>query len=284
MKTIVSPIKDGGTCFARFALRLLIPSAALALAALPMGCRSVPEPASPPTAEKGQPKQTDTAPVKPVAMELHTPGGDEVLDNIRFASVPLPDVIQTLGKQAGLHVQIDPSLLNQQAADGSRIPPPAVNERWRKVTSLQALEALLDNYGWRMEWKQNDPTVRILAATSHTVDPRTTKFDLLEKAPTDNHEADEATCIVFNNVPLPEAIKALALQVGLNIQMDPLLANPRDAAHHPIPSPIVNEEWQNATARQTLQKLLDKHGLQMTRIPGNPIIRIGANLEANDLR
>jgi hypothetical protein len=98
----------------------------------------------------------------------------------------------------------------------------------------------------------------------------------------------------------------LAALAGLNIQLDPRLFNPQNAnlpaisapgtkptlvqtpfgpaeiftvpiqAPQAIHGPTVNERYTNITARQAMQKLLDKNGLQLTQIPGNPILRVVA--------
>jgi hypothetical protein len=37
---------------------------------------------------------------------------------------------------------------------------------------------------------------------------------------------------------------------------------------------LMNEKWKKIIARHTMQLLLDKSGWQLTRIPGNPILRV----------
>jgi hypothetical protein len=262
--------------FARFALSMLIPSAALALAVLPMGCRSKMEQAPPPKA--------DAAAGKPVATGLHTPSGDQLTD-IDLNDVSLLDALPPLGKTAGLNVQIDPALLHQTAPDGTPIPTPHVTVKWKNVTALQAMEALLNNYGWRMEWKRNDPNVRIIPAASNKDVVKMSTVNFLEKSPTNNAGGGEETDITFNGVSLQDGIAGLSVQAGLNIIFDPMLFNQRALDGSPIPTPVVNLYWKNITSRQALQKLMDQYGWQMTRLPGNPIIRIGpSNVRADELR
>ena len=76
--------------------------------------------------------------------------------------------------------------------------------------------------------------------------------------------------IRFDDVPLTDAIRELAILSGLNIQFDPRLANTHDVK--------VTEKWTNVTARQVLQALLDSNGLEVTQIPGNPILRASSKL------
>ena len=69
---------------------------------------------------------------------------------VTLTRIPLTDAIQQLANQMGLPIKFDPALLNQKRADGTPIPPPTVMEKWKKVTPFQALQALLENYGWQM--------------------------------------------------------------------------------------------------------------------------------------
>ncbi len=85
--------------------------------------------------------------------------------------------------------------------------------------------------------------------------------------------ADAGPSIVnFDEVDLPEAVRALARQAGLNIQFDPKLWIGVDGK--PLPPPTVTVKWRDVTALQALQALLDNWGLQMLRDPKTPIVRI----------
>ncbi len=223
---------------------------------------------------------------KPVGMEMNTTPGDKVAEILVLDDLSLPDALGELAKHARLLVQVDPALLNQKAANGNPMPPPKVKERWRAVTPNQALQALLDNYGWQMERDSNNPIIRIHAKDPNAVGPPLTKVNVLDKslaagAPaavaanaTARDEVVEA--MTFDDLPLPDAIRELALLSRLNIQIDPRLANPQDTNHHPILSPRVSEKMKNITPRQAMQSLLDEFGWQATRINGNPILRITA--------
>ncbi len=240
---------------ARIGARSLAAVLLLALVALPMACRTRRVPESPPRAEAPR--------SQPVATEIHTPQGDQVCDKVEFNQVPLPDVITVLGKQAGLNVQCDPDLLSQPSANGIPLPPPNVTERWKKVTPLQALQALLDNYDWQITQSPGS-IFRIGARDPKAAGPLRTKVNLLENAPTNGAERVEVS---FTSCLLLDAIRTLALHAELNIQFEPGLA-----------SPPVTEKWKDVTARQVLQALLGKYGLKITRIPGNPILRIGVKV------
>jgi len=87
--------------------------------------------------------------------------------------------------------------------------------------------------------------------------------------------------ITFDEEPLPDAIRALALLAGLNIQFDHKLENQVDPqTKTPIAPPTVKEKWKNLTAKQALQALLDKYDWQMKPVPKSPVFVISAK-EAN---
>src|ERR1700722_5448219 len=83
-------------------------------------------------------------------------------------------------------------------------------------------------------------------------DTVTTNAPITEEGPTD---------VTFKDVELPDAIRSLALQAGLNIQFDPNLLMSPDG--HIIPPPMVTEKWHNLTANQALHALLDNWGWQL---------------------
>jgi type II secretory pathway component GspD/PulD (secretin) len=99
--------------------------------------------------------------------------------------------------------------------------------------------------------------------------------------PTTSTNADEPSDIGFDDLPLPDAIRQLAVYAGLNIQFDHKLDNPVDpVTHQPVPYPTVKERWKNLTALQAIQALLDKYDWQMKRNPNTPVVMIGPK-EAN---
>jgi len=258
----------------------------LILAAMPLACRGQSATTPQPVAQTATPLPPTATPARPAAAETSPAAGDQVFETINFNDLPLPEAIQQLAKLAGLNVQIDPALLNQKAANGTPIPPPSVKEKWKQVTPMQALQAMLFNYGWQTQRIANSPVVLIRAKAPDAVGPLSTKVNLSENAqmagaagvtpvhPAPGDEVNES--VAFDNIPLPDAIRSLANLAAMNIQLDPRLANPQDANHRPIPSPTVNEKMKEVTARQAMQRLLDEFGWQATQISGSPILRIEA--------
>jgi type IV pilus assembly protein PilQ len=84
--------------------------------------------------------------------------------------------------------------------------------------------------------------------------------------------------VTFDGIPLPDAVRALALQAGLNIQFDPRLLNTVGPDGHSIPitPPTITEKWKKVTAKQALTSLLDNWGWQLVVDPRTPIGRITA--------
>jgi type II secretory pathway component GspD/PulD (secretin) len=117
-------------------------------------------------------------PIAPVVPPLtgpdaltNTPAGDEMVDLVAFDAVPLPDAVRTLALQAGLNIQFDPKLLSGVGPDGRPIAPPTVTEKWHKVTALQALRALLDNWGWQLVWDSRTRIGRVTAKDPAALEP-----------------------------------------------------------------------------------------------------------------
>ena len=117
-------------------------------------------------------------PIAPVAPPLsgpdamtNAPGGDEIVDLVAFDAVPLPDAIRTLALQAGLNIEFDPKLISGVTADGHPITPPNVTEKWHKVTAMQALQALLENFGWQLDWNPRTKIGRVVAKNPAALDP-----------------------------------------------------------------------------------------------------------------
>lgn len=89
--------------------------------------------------------------------------------------------------------------------------------------------------------------------------------------------SDEVLDLVqFDALPLPDAVRSLALQAGLNIEFDPRLTTTIGADGHPVAvsPPTVTEKWKKVTAKEALATLLDNYGWQLTIKPGSTIARV----------
>lgn len=188
------------------------------------------------------------------------PDGDEVLAKIVLESLPLRTAVTALARQASLKITFDPSF---PATGGS-----SVTVKWKNVTARHALEALLDNEGWGMKKIPGTETFRIVTRNSSTVKSRREVVDLLARKETNGIPSEDLIPIKMDKVPLRTVVPLLAQQAALNVLFDPKLAGQLDVE--------ISQGWTNTTSRRVLQDLLLAHGLQATRIPGNPILRISA--------
>ena len=81
--------------------------------------------------------------------------------------------------------------------------------------------------------------------------------------------------IVMDDVPLTDAIKNLARQAGLNYMLDPKVAFGQAGPDgRPAPQPMVSMRWENVTAEQALNALLNNYNLQLSEDPKSKIARI----------
>jgi Flp pilus assembly secretin CpaC len=87
-----------------------------------------------------------------------------------------------------------------------------------------------------------------------------------------------APVISFDGAALPDAVSALAVEAGLNIQFDPRLLNSIGPDGHavPITPPLITAKWKSVTYKQALTALLDNYNWQLIMNPNSPIGRITA--------
>jgi hypothetical protein len=84
---------------------------------------------------------------KPVTADQILGDTKKIIGRIVFDDTPMEVAIQSLAKQAGLEVEMDPKLsMPSRDAAGKFIAPPAVSVGWRNISAAQAFAALLDNY------------------------------------------------------------------------------------------------------------------------------------------
>src|SRR5580658_3056430 len=107
--------------------------------------------------------------VGPDTISREAPVVEGTVTDVTFSDVALTDAIRSLALQAGLNIIFDPNLLI--APDGHPIPPPQVTEKWRNLTAMQAMKALLETWGWQLVWDNRTKVGRI------------TKKDLAAKEP-----------------------------------------------------------------------------------------------------
>jgi type II secretory pathway component GspD/PulD (secretin) len=81
--------------------------------------------------------------------------------------------------------------------------------------------------------------------------------------------------IVMDDVPLTDAIRNLARQAALNYQLDPKIGYGQVGADGKVtPQPSVSIRWENITAEQALNALLNNYSLQLVEDPKSRIARV----------
>jgi Flp pilus assembly secretin CpaC len=95
------------------------------------------------------------------------PQGEELAGaviDVGFDDLALPDAIRQLAVYANLNIQFDHRLDTWiDPLTHTPVPFPTVKEKWKNLTALQALQALLDKYGWEMRRYPTTPVVMICA-------------------------------------------------------------------------------------------------------------------------
>ncbi len=89
-------------------------------------------------------------------------------------------------------------------------------------------------------------------------------------------QGDEIVPLInIDDALLPDAIKTLARQAGINFQFDPKVLNPIPDASGKVPvQPTVTFRWENVTAMEALIAVLDNNNLQLIKDPKTKIARI----------
>ena len=81
--------------------------------------------------------------------------------------------------------------------------------------------------------------------------------------------------IVMDDVPLTDAIRNLARQAGLNYMLDPKIGYGQIGPDgKPTAQPTVSIRWENITAEQALNALLNNYTLQLVEDPKSKIARV----------
>src|SRR4029077_2581558 len=92
---------------------------------------------------------------------------------------------------------------------------------------------------------------------------------------TNNSSAVVIPLIVMDDVPLTDAIKNLARQAGLNYMLDPKIGFGQPGPDGKVtPQPSVSIRWENITAEQALNALLNNYSLQLVEDPKTKIARV----------
>jgi len=116
----------------------------------------------------------------------------------------------------------------------------------------------------------------VVAANNPPATPAQAPATAAPAAPlTTNVSAPVIPLIVMDDVPLTDAIKNLARQAGLNYMLDPKIGYGQPGPDgRPTPQPSVSIRWENVTAEQALNALLNNYSLQLVEDPKTKIARV----------
>ena len=86
--------------------------------------------------------------------------------------------------------------------------------------------------------------------------------------------SQEAGTINIPEAPLTDVVSTLARQANINFQFDPKVTGGVGPDGKPMPQPIVSIRWENVTALQALEALLNNHNLVLVQDQKTKIARI----------
>src|SRR6266481_1408666 len=115
----------------------------------------------------------------------------------------------------------------------------------------------------------------VVAANNPPATPAQAPATPVSAASTTNISAPVIPLIVMDDVPLTDAIKNLARQAGLNYMLDPKIGYGQPGPDgRPTPQPSVSIRWENVTAEQALNALLNNYSLQLVEDAKTHIARV----------
>jgi Flp pilus assembly secretin CpaC len=136
---------------------------------------------------------------------ITTPQGDEVADSLSFEDLALPDAIRHLAVYARLNIQFDHRLdVWIDPVTHTPVPFPTVKEIWKNLTPMQALQALLDKYGWEMRRSPSTPVVMICPKEPNAVEPQIMEVILLGYSEPTNIVAEVQKALGVNVSIIPD--------------------------------------------------------------------------------
>ncbi len=198
------------------------------------------------------PTYSPGAPV--AATDSEALGSTEICPLIEMDDVPITTAIEHLARQAGVNYLVEPALMQKW----TQVWEPTVNFKLRNVTAKDVLQRMLSVRGLTL---LEDPASSIafiipvnkigspiFAGLSTTA--TNTSSDLTNIIP----------LIQFNDIPIRRAIELLARQAGINYMIDPKVA--RRWADDKS-KPLISVRFENVTAWDTLNRLLNIHGLAL---------------------
>jgi type II secretory pathway component GspD/PulD (secretin) len=117
--------------------------------------------------------------------------------------------------------------------------------------------------------------VTALLAASHVLCAAQATNGVADSVAPTNVTNEVVPLITIDDASLPDAIRTLARQAGINFQFDPDVINPAPDATGKVPvPPTVSFRWENVTAMDALMAILENNKLQLVRDPKTKIARV----------
>jgi hypothetical protein len=187
--------------------------------------------------------------------------------------VPLKDAIRNLARQADLNYILDPRLYGPwHGPGGASGREPSVSVRWENLTAEQALDRLLKDHGLVAVASPVTSIVRI-AFTNQGVKP-------LPASAIGRGTNTVIPLLVMDSVPLPDAIKNLARQAQLRLELDPALPGPAAGQiSRTLAEWEISVRWERVTAQQAVAALLDNYDLALVEDAVAGVARIVAKAQ-----
>ena len=207
-----------------------------------------------------------------LAADKNTNNSPAIFPLIKFEDVELIEVIENLASQAERNYLFDPKAGFDQMQEWHQKKQPRVSLSWTNLTAEQSLKGVLDYYGLQLA-EIKGTTVSKITLTNQTAKPVDIKW--IERS------TNAIPLIQMGKVPLDDALRNLAKQAKLDIEMDTVRSsqNSNPGRSHWSP-PILSLRWKSITARQAIAALCENYDLVMTPDTQNGTIHISQREQA----
>ena len=203
---------------------------------------------------------------------------DETIPSIIFENTPLFDIIEMLARQAGVETAVADSvhryLRRWRIRTGSG--PVAMSLRFENVTSGAALANTLRNNYLLACW--DGPLNRVFidyrsriadtGGAEHIVTKQVIELPASDALPEEFGSGEVIPSLIFTDTPLADVISMLARQAGINFLFGP------DVTQSGILERVISINVEDATAQETLGRVLSFNGLEIIPNPKTNISRI----------
>jgi hypothetical protein len=193
---------------------------------------------------------------------------EETLPLIILEEVPLPDAIRNLARQSSLNLILDQKLASfSVGADGKPCRPPNITKRFEKVSARQAMGQIAAEH--KLVLVESEATT----VTCVTFADRGAKPVPASQVFGDTNKI--APLILLDDVPLSDALKLLAREAGLTIELDPKVSgNTPDSRGRIGMPPMVSLRWEKLSHAQALAAVVDAYDLEMVKVEAGDKYRI----------